>query len=150
MWVGSIGLMMLAAVTAQSSTSPPERAQASAREVPSHPGEVAFVDEGERGFVYRRFPSGQRLYTNDRDRPGRSSCKDGCASAWPPVYAPADAVAMGDWSPITRSDGRRQWALKGKPVYTRFHDHPDRPRGDGIKGRWHLVPYTIAQRNPNP
>lgn len=117
---------------------------AKAKKLPSHPGEVALVDEGQRGSVYRSFPSGQRLYTFDADPPGRSACSVGCAMAWPPVLAPSDAVATGDWTIVTRSDGNRQWALKGKPVYTRFHDAPDAPGGEAVSPSWHLVPYTPA------
>lgn len=108
---------------------------------PSHPEEVALVDEGERGSVYRRFPGGQRLYTYDRDRPGRSNCDQGCVGGWLPVPAPADAVNVGRWSVVVRRDGSRQWALDGRPVYTRFHDAPDQPMGDGFHGVWRLVPY---------
>ena len=121
---------------------------ASAQAVPevvatsSHPGEVAFVDEGAKGYVYRKFPTGERLYVSDRDGPGRSVCNGGCASAWPPVYAPAKAAAVGDWTIVQRSDGRTQWALRGRPVYTRFHDSADVATGDGVDGVWHLVDYT--------
>jgi predicted lipoprotein with Yx(FWY)xxD motif len=127
-----------------------ETSTAVADKLPSHPGEVALVDEGSRGTVYRRFPGGQRLYTFDRDPPGQSSCNYGCSSAWPPVPAPSDAAPVGDWSIVVRADGTRQWALKGKPVYTRFHDAPDKPGGDGLEGVWRLIPYTSAPVNPTP
>lgn len=112
----------------------------------SHPEEVAWMDEGERGYVYRRFPGGERLYYNDRDPPGRSTCYEGCAAAWPPVPAPADARAVGPWTVIVRKDGSRQWALRGRPVYTRFHDAPDQPTADGLEGVWHVVPYVSRAR----
>jgi predicted lipoprotein with Yx(FWY)xxD motif len=53
-----------------------------------------------------------------------------------------DATATGDWTIVIRSDGSRQWALKGKPVYTRFHDAPDSPTGETVSPAWHLVPYA--------
>lgn len=115
---------------------------------PTHPEEVAYIDEGEKGNVYRRFPTGERLYTYDRDPAGKSACNTGCSSAWPPVFAPADAVPVGEWTIIRRADGKRQWALKGKPVYTRFHDAPDTAIGDGLQGEWHVVPYTARAVNP--
>lgn len=111
---------------------------------PSHPREVALVSEGAQGSVYRKFPSGLRLYTSDRDPPGRSVCTEGCAAAWQPVFAPKRAKAVGEWTVVKRPDGRPQWALKGKPVYTRFHDAPDQATGDGLEGVWRLVPYTPA------
>ena len=109
---------------------------------PNHPEEVAWIDEGEQGFVYRRFPGGQRLYVFDGDRPGQSMCNAGCAAAWPPVPAPADTANVGPWTVIVRKDGSRQWAIKGRPVYTRFHDSPENPSGDGYEGKWHVVPYV--------
>src|SRR5687768_14371033 len=81
---------------------------ATAKKLPSHPAEVALVDEGQRGSVYRRFPSGQRLYVFDLDPRGRSTCNGGCALAWPPVPAPDDASTTGDWTIIKRADGTRQ------------------------------------------
>lgn len=125
-----------------------QTAAATAKKLPTHPAEVALVNEGERGSVYRHFPSGQRLYTNADDPPGRSTCSVSCALAWPPVPAPADAVALGEWTIIKRADGTRQWALKGKPVYTRFHDAPEAPTGESAGSAWKLVPYTPVPTNP--
>jgi predicted lipoprotein with Yx(FWY)xxD motif len=126
----------------------PGTTRAEAVKGPSHPPEVALVDEGPKGSVYRQFPSGLRLYTSERDPPGTSACYRGCAGPWQPVYAPAKSVAVGDWQLLRRRDGKLQWMLKHKPVYTRFHDAPDTATGDGIEGVWHVVPYTPAAENP--
>jgi predicted lipoprotein with Yx(FWY)xxD motif len=48
---------------------------------------------------------------------------------------------MGDWTVIRRDNGLLQWAYRGKPVYSMFHDAPNTPRGDGEGGVWHLLPY---------
>ena len=119
---------------------------------PTHPREVAFVDEGERGWVYRKFPSGVRLYTYDRDVPGRSVCNANCVGPWPPVYAPPGARSVGQWSVIQRDDGTQQWALNGKPVYMRFHDTPDVATGDGVDGEWHVIPHMqpAAEQTAKP
>ena len=106
-----------------------------------YPAEVALSDEGDRGFVFRRFPGSQRLYTYDLDRPNRSACTTGCDGARPPVLAPGDARAMGEWTLVRRDGGAQQWAYRGKPVYTLFHDAVNDPRGDGENGQWHLLPY---------
>lgn len=107
-----------------------------------HPGEVALVEE-DGGYVYRRFPTQLRMYVYDKDRPGKPGCGEGCINAWPPVWAPNDAKPTGDWAPIDRPErGRKQWAYKGRPVYTRFHDTPTEATGAGLDGgAWHfLVP----------
>ncbi|MBY0511440.1 MAG: hypothetical protein K2P94_14975 [Rhodospirillaceae bacterium] len=66
---------------------------------------------------------GKTLYTFDKDTtPGSSACVGECVAAWPPMVAPPSSVPTGDWSIITRDDGSRQWALKGKPLYTFVKD----------------------------
>jgi predicted lipoprotein with Yx(FWY)xxD motif len=113
-----------------------------------HPAEVALVNETQ-GYVYRHFPSGLRLYTFDKDRPTKSLCDRKCAAAWPPVVAPADAQPMGLWTIVERDDGRRQWALLGRPIYVRYHDSPELAAGAGVEPGWHLVPHTAAKED-NP
>jgi predicted lipoprotein with Yx(FWY)xxD motif len=80
------------------------------------------------------------LYTFDRDEAGKSNCVDRCATAWPPLAAPAGAKASGRWTVVTRADGSGQWALDGKPVYTFVRDTDAKATGDGMGGMWHLVP----------
>jgi predicted lipoprotein with Yx(FWY)xxD motif len=107
---------------------------------PPSPVSVAIVDEGDKGYALRHFPSRLRLYTFDRDRPQESVCVDGCASAWSSLRADENATPIGDWTPVPRTDGTPQWAYKGKPVYLRYHDDPDAPAGDGEDGVWRLIP----------
>src|SRR5215469_4195615 len=63
---------------------------------------------------------GKTLYTFDKDTtPGKSACTDEqCVKAWPAMASPADAKPTGEWSVITRDDGSKQWAFKGKPLYS--------------------------------
>jgi predicted lipoprotein with Yx(FWY)xxD motif len=104
-----------------------------------YPVQVA-VSKEPQGYVYRRFPGNQRLYISDADKNGQSACNSGCDTAYVPVYAPADAKPLGDWSAIQRNDGRKQWAYRGQPVYTYFHDAPEEPSGEKSPG-WHMLPY---------
>jgi len=106
-----------------------------------YPTEVALSEEGDKGYIFRRFPGGQRLYTYDTDHAGRSYCNEGCEGAHPPVIAPASAKAMGQWTVIRRYDDRLQWVYRGHPVYSLFHDAPNDPHGDGEGGVWHILPY---------
>ena len=57
------------------------------------------------------------LYTFDQDPIGQSTCNGGCLTAWPALYAPADAQAFGDFTVITRDDNTKQWAYKGLALY---------------------------------
>lgn len=83
---------------------------------------------------------GKALYTFDNDTtPGKSVCNAGCAAIWPPLVAGSDAAPSGDWSIITRDDGAKQWAHKGKPVYMFGRDIPGRPAmGESVSG-WKMV-----------
>jgi predicted lipoprotein with Yx(FWY)xxD motif len=83
---------------------------------------------------------GMTLYTYDEDRNGKSSCNGTCAQNWRPLLATTSASPSGNWSIITRSDGSKQWAYKGKPLYTWSKDtKPGDTTGDGIKAAWHVA-----------
>ena len=83
---------------------------------------------------------GMTLYTFDKDSGGKSACNGGCATNWPPLMAGADAKATGDWTVITRDDGAKQWAFKGKPVYTFVKDtKPGEMTGENVNNVWHVV-----------
>ena len=87
-------------------------------------------------------PSGMTLYTFDRDPAdgAKSVCNGPCATNWPPLMAAADAKAQGDWSVVTRDDGSRQWAYKGKPLYYWVKDtKPGDRTGDGFNQVWHTA-----------
>jgi len=84
---------------------------------------------------------GMTLYTFDKDAAGKSMCNGPCAENWPPLIASADAKAMGDWSMVTRDDGKMMWAYKGKPLYAFKKDMaPGDTMGDGfLNGAWHMA-----------
>ena len=65
--------------------------------------------------------AGMTLYTFDKDGSGQSNCNDACAAIWPPFSAEG-ATDAGPFSVITRSNGSKQWALKGKPLYLYVKD----------------------------
>ena len=85
--------------------------------------------------------NGMTLYTFNRDMTGYSNCNAQCALDWPPLLAGADAKAAGDWSIVTRDDGKRQWAYKGKAVYAFTKDaKPGDAGGEGAdSGKWHVA-----------
>jgi predicted lipoprotein with Yx(FWY)xxD motif len=84
--------------------------------------------------------NGMTLYTFDRDTAGKSACNGPCATNWPPLMAAASASPSADWTIITRDDGGKQWAYKGKPVYFWAKDQKAGDRtGDGFNNVWHLV-----------
>ena len=86
--------------------------------------------------------SGATLYVFDKDaaNSGKSVCNGPCAMLWPPLMAAAGDQPAGDYSIVTRDDGSRQWAYKGKPVYTYKSDQKAGDRmGDNFKDVWHTI-----------
>jgi predicted lipoprotein with Yx(FWY)xxD motif len=86
--------------------------------------------------------NGMTLYTFDKDAAGsgKSVCNGPCATNWPPLAATTDDGANGDYSVITRDDGAKQWALKGKPLYFWIKDtKPGDKTGDGFNGVWKVA-----------
>lgn len=87
-------------------------------------------------------PNGMTLYTFDRDTAGsgKSVCNGQCAVNWPPLMAGDMDKASGDYSIITRDDGKKQWAIKGKPLYYWVKDSkPGDRTGDGFNKVWQLA-----------
>ncbi len=83
---------------------------------------------------------GMTLYTFDRDASGKSNCTGQCAQNWPPLLAASGAAPSGDWSLVSRDDGAKQWAYKGKPLYTWARDaKPGDTTGDGVNNVWHIA-----------
>ena len=116
----SVGLMVIGALslTAAAWASPPG------------------VAEKDGSFLS---PDGKPLYTFANDRtPGKSACNGACATAWPPLAAAAGAATDGDWTVVTRDDGGKQWAYKGKPLYTYKGDTSGKA-ATGVGPAWPLV-----------
>jgi predicted lipoprotein with Yx(FWY)xxD motif len=86
--------------------------------------------------------NGMTLYTFDRDTAGsgKSVCNGQCASLWPPLLADDSSQAAGPWTVITRDDGKKQWALNGKPVYFFVRDtKPGERSGENFNNVWRLA-----------
>lgn len=86
--------------------------------------------------------AGMTLYTYDKDTNGVSNCSGGCLAAWP-AYT-SGATAQGTFpaniSVITRSDGSKQFAYKGMPLYYYAKDKAAGDiTGDGVGNVWHIV-----------
>ena len=87
---------------------------------------------GSAGFVS---PTGMTLYTFDADNgtPGVSQCSGACAGVWPPLGPPSGTQIVPPFTVITRSDGSRQLAYSGRPLYTYSGDrNPGDTFGDKL------------------
>ncbi|MHB1110991.1 MAG: COG4315 family predicted lipoprotein, partial [Devosia sp.] len=84
--------------------------------------------------------NGMTLYTYDKDTAGVSNCYDKCAANWPPLFAADGAAAEGDFTLVTRTDGKMMWAYKGMPLYLWVKDQkPGDTTGDGVGEVWHTA-----------
>ena len=106
-------------------------------------------------------PSGSTLYTYGADdsTPGKSQCTSvpvtdmpdptagfgkyplpgykyhkSCAEKWPPFMADANAQPGGDWSLIDRPEGGKQWAYRGRLLYTSVKDQKPGDRNGTLTG----------------
>ncbi|MBL8397983.1 MAG: hypothetical protein JNL84_07555 [Candidatus Accumulibacter sp.] len=83
--------------------------------------------------------NGMTLYTFDKDGAGsgKSVCNGPCAGNWPPLLVGEGQSASGDYSIVTRDDGKKQWAYKGKPLYYWIKDQkPGDRTGEGFNNVW--------------
>ena len=80
----------------------------------------------------------------------KAGCDAACLREWIPAAAPALARDNGDWTVLTRPDTTKQWAFKGRPLYSA---HRDRRAGD-LRGQeagepdW--APVIIQPEPPAP
>jgi predicted lipoprotein with Yx(FWY)xxD motif len=137
-----LGTCLSASALAQSTggnmsgATPNPNSTNSIRGLRTFPAQVVTTDKGPILVNIK----GMTLYTYDKDSNGQSSCNGACAQNWPPLLASTHSLAGGNWSIITRSDGEKQWAYKGKPLYTWSKDtKPGDTTGDGIKAAWHVA-----------
>ena len=81
------------------------------------------------------------VFDKDKDMPGKSVCNGTCAENWPALLASDSDKASGDWSIVTRDDGKKMWAYKGRPLYAWKNDTaPGDTDGDGkLNGAWHFA-----------
>jgi predicted lipoprotein with Yx(FWY)xxD motif len=83
---------------------------------------------------------GMSLYTFDKDKDGKSACNGPCAANWPALKAEDSDQATDTYAVITRDDSSKQWAHKGKPLYTFVKDQkPGDITGDGFLNGAHLA-----------
>lgn len=84
--------------------------------------------------------NGMTLYTFTKDTSGVSNCYDKCAENWPPLFAEEGAKADGNYSIIDRKDGKKQWAVSGKPLYFWVKDQKKGDTtGDGVNNVWEVA-----------
>lgn len=79
--------------------------------------------------------NGNALYTYIKDTRGVSNCYGSCVASWP-IYAATSVSANlpTNITVVTRTDGSKQYAYKGLPLYTFVSDSNGQVTGDGVGG----------------
>jgi predicted lipoprotein with Yx(FWY)xxD motif len=108
-------LLLVVAAAALAVTAAPMAAEQTAPTLTTHSSGFGRVLFDGRGFVLYAF-------TKDPRGGGRSTCRGGCAKAWPP-YVARGALGAGAGvkrsllGTIRRADGSRQVTYAGRPLY---------------------------------
>lgn len=94
-------------------------------------GGAVKVSTTDKGEVLTN-AEGMTLYIFDKDETG--------VSDWPPLMADDNAQPEGDFTIVTRTDGGKQWAYQGEPLYLWVKDaKPGDMTGDGVNDVWHTA-----------
>lgn len=78
--------------------------------------------------------NGNPLYTYSGDSAGVSNCSGTCLYSWPIYEATTTTSLPANITIISRSDGSKQYAYKGMPLYGFSGDAGGDVHGDGISG----------------
>ena len=88
-------------------------------------------------------------FAGDAASDGQGCADGGCDRRWLPVTAPALALDVGDFSVVSRADGSRQWAHRGRPLYRYRGDLlPGDAHGRAADARWGMAVLTESFRPP--
>lgn len=147
--VGASLLLAACGGSSHSSSSPAASASAPASQ-PARGSSTALTISTAKGSLgtYLTGASGRALYIWMADSKDKSSCSGGCAKAWPPLTASSMPKLTGganvaDVTLISRSDGTKQVAYKGRPLYYYAGDTgPGMTNGQGsdqFGAKWWLI-----------
>ena len=89
------------------------------------------------------------IFSYDKDTPQRAACTGQCEQIFVPMLAPASAMPKGEWSTLERAPGVKQWAFRGKRLYSYAPDFGRQSLvGTDVPG-WSAV-YTMRTPPPPP
>jgi predicted lipoprotein with Yx(FWY)xxD motif len=88
--------------------------------------------------------NGYTLYYFTKDTSAASACNGTCSTLWPPFNATQLSIPTlinsTDFTSITRGDGMKQLAYKGRPLYTYSLDKkPGDANGQGFNNLWYVA-----------
>jgi predicted lipoprotein with Yx(FWY)xxD motif len=147
-WWAPAGLASLALIAAACGSSAPASSSGASSSAGTTSSSSALKTEKIGGATVLTNAKGFTLYSFAPDTSTKSNCNGSCTHYWPPVKGPATAGAgvTGKLTVITRSNGAKQAAYNGHPLYTYVGDTaPGQDKGNGLNlsgGVWHVVPVS--------
>jgi predicted lipoprotein with Yx(FWY)xxD motif len=147
-WWAPAGLASLALAAAACGSSAPS--SSSGASSPSAAGTTSSSSSALKtakigGATVLTNAKGFTVYWFAPDTSTKSNCNGSCIHYWPPVKGPVTAGpgVTGKLTVITRSDGTKQAAYNGHPLYTYIGDTaPGQDKGNGLNlsgGLWHQI-----------
>jgi predicted lipoprotein with Yx(FWY)xxD motif len=145
MAVSALAALALAACsssdkTASPSTNPTTTVGETTTAAPaSSGGETVSLASSELGQILVD-SKGMTLYVDEKDKPGAPNCTGACLTVWPPLAAPATptfgaGLDATKFTTVTASDGTKQLAVDGFPLYTWTNDKkPGDTTGQDVNG----------------
>ena len=105
---------------------------------------AAFSENDERNAKMQLILAdarGHTIYFNDKDSGSASVCDATCGEKWKPLPVMGETSGIvPTWSVVNRADGTKQWALRGKPLYTFTGDSRiGEIKGDKTDGVWNVA-----------
>lgn len=100
----------------------------------SSSGDIIQTETASNVGQYLANSSGNALYTYGGDTNSVSNCSGSCIYSWPPYGPTASSTTTlpTNITIITRSDGTKQYAYKGMPLYTFSGDSSGQVTGNGV------------------
>jgi predicted lipoprotein with Yx(FWY)xxD motif len=82
---------------------------------------------------------GRVLYVDENDKPGKPACTGSCLQIWPPLEATgaitvAPGLTASKYTTVTASDGTKQVAVDGSPLYLFAGTGPGDASGQDVNG----------------
>ena len=136
--------------TGATATAMPPAAQPPATQPPASASsggtaQLALAQDAKLGSILVD-ASGMTLYLYTKDSPNTTVCYGKCATAWPPLLAPAGSPAAGSGvdaskiGTIQRTDGTTQVTYNGWPLYYFAKDHKAGDvTGQGVGSVWYVL-----------
>lgn len=101
------------------------------------PDGIAIKEVGDANGLAFVDQNGMTIYAYEGRGGARAVVRLADQTQWKPLVAPELAQPIGEWSIVDRSDGIRQWAFRGKPLFTFAGDlTPGDANGVGLSRDW--------------